>query len=73
MKLNLDNDHLDFKDEMVWVYKNGNIAVKVVDPHSTSNTIRILYTTGDILTYITEGDEYKLISIITNDGIVVEV
>ncbi len=77
MKLNLDNDQVEFKDESfgraVWLYKNGNVAVKIVDPYSTYPTtgmIIIWYTTGDVLTYVPDGDEHKLIRIITNDGIV---
>lgn len=77
MNINLDNDQVEFKDESfgraVWLYKNGNVAVKITDPHSTypaSGTLTIWYTTGDVLTYIPNGDEYKLIRIITGDGIV---
>lgn len=74
MKLNLDNDQVEYKESSygrtVYFYQSGGFATQIDEGSLYPiGSVIIIYNTGDVLYFVPDGDEYKLSRIITRDGI----
>lgn len=79
MKLNLKTDQVVSEDHSygrgVYFYKSGGFAVQIEDPNATATSFPIVgsvmvrFNTGDQLDFVPDGNEYRLVRVVTHDGI----